>query len=148
MSDFFSNKTILLPFDYSDVATSAVDDALSMADETSRICMLHVLVPLYAISVEPGMMIDLGDDQERVDGAVKGMKEMVNNPTAAIEYEARIGDPSGEIVDYAKEIGADLIVMPSHGRTGLKRLLLGSVAERVVRHAECPVMVLRKPRSD
>ena len=147
MSDFFANKTILLPFDYSEVATAAVDEALSMSHESSRICMLHVLVPLYAISVEPGMMIDLGDDQERIESAIGGMKEMVNNPASVIEYEARIGDPGVEIVDYAQEIGADLIVMPSHGRTGLKRLLLGSVAERVVRHAECPVMVLRKPRS-
>ena len=137
MSDYFSNKTILLPFDYSDEAAEAVDEALKMG--ASRISMLHVLVPLYAISVEPGMMIDLGDDQERIDSAINGMQERVNQSDAGIEYEARIGDPGAEIVDYAKEIGADMIVMSSHGRTGVKRLLLGSVAERVVRHAECRI---------
>ena len=54
------------------------------------------------------------------------------------------GDPGHEIVKYAEEIDADLIVIPSHGRTGLTRLLIGSVAERVVRLAHCPVLVLRK----
>jgi nucleotide-binding universal stress UspA family protein len=58
--------------------------------------------------------------------------------------EVRIGDPGAEIVKVATELKAGLIVMPSHGRTGLKHLLLGSVAERVVRTATCPVLVLRK----
>lgn len=58
--------------------------------------------------------------------------------------EVRIGDPGVEIVKVATELKAGLIVMPSHGRTGLKHLLLGSVAERVVRTATCPVLVLRK----
>ena len=54
-----------------------------------------------------------------------------------------IGDPGHEITEYAEEIGASLIITPSHGRTGLSRLLIGSVAERVVRLAKCPVMVLK-----
>jgi nucleotide-binding universal stress UspA family protein len=53
------------------------------------------------------------------------------------------GDPGQRITAYAEEVGADVIVMPSHGRTGLKRLLLGSVAERVLRLAHCPVLVLK-----
>lgn len=55
----------------------------------------------------------------------------------------RIGDPGGEIAAFAEELGAELIVLPSHGRTGLRRLLIGSVAERVIRLAHCPVLVLR-----
>jgi nucleotide-binding universal stress UspA family protein len=56
----------------------------------------------------------------------------------------RIGDPGHEIADCAAEIGADLVVISSHGRKGVKRLLIGSVAERVVRLSHCPVLVLRK----
>ena len=57
----------------------------------------------------------------------------------------REGDPGLMIADYAADVQADLIVMPSHGYHGVKRLLLGSVAERVLRHANCPVLVLRRP---
>ena len=55
----------------------------------------------------------------------------------------RFGDPGHQIAQYAEEAKADLIVLPSHGRSGLQRLLIGSVAERVVRHAPCPVLVVR-----
>ena len=55
-----------------------------------------------------------------------------------------IGNPGLKITEFASENGVDLIVLPSHGNSGLKRVLLGSVAERVLRHAECPVLVLRR----
>ena len=55
-----------------------------------------------------------------------------------------LGTPGMEIADYAKDQGADLIVIPSHGYHGIKRMFLGSVAERVIRHAECSVLVLRR----
>ena len=55
-----------------------------------------------------------------------------------------IGDAGSEIVSYADRVSAELIVIPSHGRSGIKHLLMGSVAERVVRHAHCPVLVLKK----
>ena len=60
------------------------------------------------------------------------------------EIVIRMGSPAGEIANYAKEIDADLIVMPSLGKTGLKHFALGSVAERVVRIAPCPVLILKK----
>ena len=56
----------------------------------------------------------------------------------------RFGDPASEIVDFASGIAADIIVLPSHGRTGLTHLLIGSVAERVIRLAKCPVLVLKE----
>jgi len=65
----------------------------------------------------------------------------------ALESRVRRGDPSHEIVEEAKSWGADLIVVGSHGRTGMQRLLLGSVAEQVVRHAPCSVEVVRQPKS-
>jgi nucleotide-binding universal stress UspA family protein len=60
----------------------------------------------------------------------------------------QVGNPGIVISDYAKQSGAELVVMPSHGHHGLRRILLGSVAERVLRHAECPVLVLRRADKD
>jgi nucleotide-binding universal stress UspA family protein len=62
---------------------------------------------------------------------------------AGLNLKTLFGDPGMVLTDYAQEINAELIVVSSHGRTGLTRLLLGSVAERIVRHAHCPVLVLR-----
>jgi nucleotide-binding universal stress UspA family protein len=146
MSDFLANKTILVPYDFSEASTAAVDAALGMADESARFYLLHVLVPLHMITIEPGTAVNLGSESDRIEGAISRMQELINDPNKRIKFAAKIGDPGSGIVDFAKEVTADLIVMPSHGRTGIKRLLLGSVAERVVRLAECPVMVLRQPK--
>lgn len=146
MSTFFSNKTILLPFDFSDESKAAVDEALQMADDSTSLRMINVVVPIHAMAFEAGMAIDMGDEKARLNTSRKTMDELFGSRELPIQCETRLGDPGNEIVDFAKEIHADLIVMPSHGRTGISRLLLGSVAERVLRHAECPVMILRKPK--
>ena len=62
---------------------------------------------------------------------------------SSVNLEIEFGDAGYRIADHAKQLNADLIVMPSHGRSGITRLLIGSVAERVVRLAHCPVLVLR-----
>ena len=145
MPHFFSNATIVLPYDFSDAANSAIDEALSVSDDTARLCLLHVLVPVHMMSVEPGIIFDLGDENERVSAAIESMKQLIpERDGRRIEYAARIGDPGSEIVDYAKQVSADLIVMSSHGRSGISRLLLGSVAERVLRLATCPVLIVRR----
>jgi len=61
-----------------------------------------------------------------------------------LKIEVRFGDPGHEIVEYAREIEAGLVVMASHGQSALRHLLIGSVAERVVRLAHCPVLVLKR----
>jgi nucleotide-binding universal stress UspA family protein len=68
----------------------------------------------------------------------------------SVPYEHRLisGTPADAIVSLAKEVGAELIVMSSHGRTGLSRVVLGSVAEVVVRKAPCPVLILKRPKHD
>ena len=66
---------------------------------------------------------------------------MVEHDLPGVRFNDLAGDPSTTIVSFAQDLGADLIVIPSHNRGGLKRLLLGSVAEAVVRNAPCPVLV-------
>ena len=78
-------------------------------------------------------------------GAVSIEGTIVSEPKyRGVHTAVLLGEPAHGITDYAQEKGAQLIVVPSHGRTGLTRLLIGSVAERVVRLAHCPVLVLRK----
>lgn len=146
MSNFLAGKNVLLPCDFSDPSMAAIDEALGMVDETTKLFVVHVLVPLSNVSLEPGLIVDMASDESRRTTAIKHMKERISDPLDQMFFAARIGDPGSEIVHFAGEVKADMIIMPSHGRTGLSRLLLGSVAERVLRLAECPVLVLRHPR--
>lgn len=66
-----------------------------------------------------------------------------HDPAIACRHHLLHGDPATQIVQFAEDEGVDLIVMGTHGRTGLKHLLMGSVAEHVLRHARCPVLVVR-----
>ena len=85
-------------------------------------------------------------DQERHDLARKSLDKLYgNHADPRIKVECLVGDPGKEIVDLAESLRANMIIMPSHGRKGLSRLLLGSVAERVLRLASCPVLILRGP---
>jgi len=78
----------------------------------------------------------------------QGQLEQIRPVDAAIAVHHVLldGDPAAEIVGYAKEAGIDLIVMGTHGRTGVERLLMGSVAEKVLRDASCSVLVVKLPR--
>jgi nucleotide-binding universal stress UspA family protein len=81
----------------------------------------------------------------RTEQATQAIRERLKDAKYGdLHVTVLIGNPGHCIVSFAAEQGADLIVIPSHGRTGLARMLLGSVAERVVRLAHCPVLVLRK----
>ena len=147
MSNYMANKTVLLPCDFSDTSFAAIDEAFGMIDKTTNVFVLHVLRPTSSI-YEAGIIVDLTPDAQgkRSVAALKSMKERIEGPHNRTSFDVRIGDPGSEVVHFAKEIDADFIIMPSHGRTGIARLLLGSVAERVLRLAECPVIVLRHPK--
>lgn len=133
---------VLVPIDFSEESFAALIPAREFVENTSHLYVLHVLSHLHP--AEPGVMWNTLDDQTRK----KHVEETLHKRFSGSEYEesqigVAIGDPSSEIIDYAKEIDADLIVIPCHGRTGLSRFLLGSVAERVIRFAHCPVLVIR-----
>ncbi len=142
--DFFPKNAVLVPFDFSDLSVDALDKALTMVESPAQIHLLHVL-PELEIN-QPGMVWGSVDDQSRKRHVEQAIRQRLSAPQyQGIHIAVAIGDPGHEITDYADAHDIDLIVLPSHGRTGWKRVLIGSVAERVVRLANCPVLVIRQP---
>ncbi len=133
---------VLVPYDFSDEAIAAIDTALQMVAASADVRVVFAMQDLSPL--EMGEMWGTIDDQVRRDHALMAMREKLADPKYAQTTLAVVfGDPGHAITNYASENKADLIVLPSHGRTGIKRLLIGSVAERIVRYAHCPVLVLR-----
>lgn len=145
---YFENQTIVVPFDFSEPATEAIDEALELSEESTAIHVIHIVDPTpVMISLDPALPVPASYDHGRYQDALDQMKNMFESGKyAGLKIHCGIGDPGSEVAEYATSIGADLIIMPSHGRSGLGRLLLGSVAERVLRLASCPVLILRKPK--
>jgi len=138
----FSTQPIVVPIDFSDEADEAMKVALEITSEPSLVTAVHVAPPLATL--EPGVVWEMISDETRVQQLDQAFRNRYHDPRhSAIGFEVRFGDPGNEITSYAEEAKAGLIVMPSHGRTGLAHLLIGSVAERVIRFAHCPVLVLR-----
>ena len=143
-------NAILVPTDFSEYSDRAFAWAVEMADKwQASLELLHVVpTPNY-----PPMMLGEGgfnpaayegslrDDAEQQAAALAGRAE---KPGVAITTTVVIGSPFHDICKIAEQSKSDLIVVGSHGRTGLSHVLLGSVAERVVRHAPCPVLVVGK----
>jgi nucleotide-binding universal stress UspA family protein len=135
-------NTVVVPVDFSPESLAAVATALELVKNASRLHVIHVL-PILDPN-EPGAVWSQLDNDSRRAGAIQGVKEKLPEAKYAdIDVAVAFGDPGEEITNFAESLAADLIVMPSHGRTGIKRLLIGSVAERVVRLAHCPVLVLK-----
>ncbi|MFM8572426.1 MAG: universal stress protein [Pirellula sp.] len=137
------SKAVLVPYDFSMHSREAVDKALSIADSPSQVHILHVLPTFIPLAPE-GFPVEAIDDQVRMEYTQKSLNEEFADPKySQCPKEVMIGDPGMTCVERAKTIGADLIVIPSHGRSGITRLVLGSVAERVVRFSHVPVLVIK-----
>ncbi|KAB0661685.1 universal stress protein [Burkholderia sp. AU33545] len=143
-------SNILVALDGSDTSSRALDAALNLASETgARLTPVYVvdfLVPAYdTYGYDPSILIDaFREEGLRVtEDAAKRMKARDVAGTPRISNVAPAGeDVAQHIVGLAGEINADLIVMGTHGRRGFQRLFLGSVAERVLRQARCPVLMI------
>ncbi len=140
-------KTILVPTDFSEFADHALDYAIALAARLDA--KLHVVnaIGVPALGV-PELGIAL--TSTTIESAVKRSQASldalaVRHLPAKIEVLLRTGDARDIIVNTAIELGADLIVMGTHGRRGFKRALLGSVTESVIRHAPCAVLAVRRP---
>lgn len=134
---------IVVPVDFSVESQRAVATALELADGPAHVHLVHVLLPLDAAS--PGLVWGDVSDELRTQAVRKQFDQFLAEAgITGVTVVTRMGNPGLEIADYANQIGAELIVIPSHGYHGIKRLLLGSVTERVIRHAPCSVLVLRR----
>jgi nucleotide-binding universal stress UspA family protein len=140
--NWLPKQTVIVPIDFSHKSLEAVGTALTLVKEPSGVHVVHVLPDTSP--TDPGVAWSIVDKASRVRHVEQALAEQLSDDQyKGIETKVAFGDPGREITAYAEKAKADLIVIPSHGRTGLKRLLIGSVAERVVRLAHCPVLVLR-----
>lgn len=141
--NWLPKKTVVVPVDFSESSSAAIRTGLEMVAKPSDLHLLHVLVSLDAVS--PGVIWgDMTDRKRKVEAQKFFEKFLKKLKVTGVTTAIRIGDPGSEVTEYARAERADLIVIPSHGYHGLKRVVLGSVAERVLRHATCPVLVLRR----
>src|SRR5262249_35209169 len=140
----FAVHTILYPTDFSEHSRHALGPACALArDYGARVVVLHVTaVPaiVFAEGVVP-------PNPEELRAAAREQLDRLEMPGGDVRAERRLeeGDATTEILRAAQETHADLIVMGTHGRTGLGRLLMGSVAEAVVRKAPCSALTLTAP---
>lgn len=139
----FSRNTVLVPVDFSEESENSLRTSVELTGDASKVVVIHVLPPLEAIS--PGVVWGEISDESRTESVKKYAIEFLKkNGAQGAHLEVRVGSPGHEITEYSEQIDADLIVISSHGYHGIKRILLGSVAEAVIRHASCAVLVLRR----
>ena len=132
---------ILVPIDFSQDSEHAVDAAVGLAQQfQARLTLLHAIHIPEAAEVNLAAYMD--KIRSEADQSMTPRLKRVQDAGATAEAVTVVGAPSQAIVDTARDRQADLIVMGTHGRTGLRHMLIGSVAERVVRMAPCPVMVV------
>jgi nucleotide-binding universal stress UspA family protein len=143
-------KRILIPIDFSEMSLQALDYAVELGKPFgAELVAVHVVEPIYYAtpadvygpSANLGMLLD---EQQRVAAEqLAELEDRLMKRGDKIETVLDSGVPYQKIVEAAEQRKADLIIMATHGRTGLSHLLLGSVAERVVRSAACPVLTVR-----
>ena len=137
-----ARKTILFATDFSDTADAALAEAAAVAREHgAKLLILHVQGPLVAYAMTGPCYMVPETESDRLKEALSRI--VPPGQGLVCEHLLVMGDPASEIVRIARDEQTDMIVMGSHGRRGLNRLLLGSVAETVLRHAPCPVLIYR-----
>ncbi len=140
-------KRICCPIDFSDASRAAMEVAADLARRNAgELTLLHAYpIPGYtfpdgSVVASPKMMQDLADQAARHLDEWRAEAERLGAPRVAAL--TAVGEPAAEIVALAAEQKFDLLVLGTHGRTGLEHALMGSVAERVVRRARCPVLTV------
>jgi nucleotide-binding universal stress UspA family protein len=141
--------TILHPTDFSEHSEYALRLAASLArDHDARLVIVHVVMTLGPEAISYGEAVSQLQPQAYQEKLWDELRRIrPSDPEVAVEHVLREGDPPAEIIRAAEEIGAGLIVMATHGRTGLRRVLMGSVAEEVMRKAGCPVLTVKSPHA-
>jgi nucleotide-binding universal stress UspA family protein len=143
-------KKILVPIDFSDYSKKALQYTVTFAKQfNAELCLIYVIEPvIYPADLSMGQVVI---PQTEIDLSTKSRQELESLAKTEIgsllKYEIIIknGKPFMEIIETASEIDADLIIISTHGHTGVEHLLFGSTAEKVVRKAPCPVLTIREP---
>jgi nucleotide-binding universal stress UspA family protein len=143
-------KQILVPIDFSDCSLRALDLAITIAQPFgARLTLLHVVEPAVYQQNYLGIAPPLEESTQTLVEAGRERLAALSRKRVGhrlrTESLVRVGHAHSEIPDTASALSADLIVMGTHGYTGLRHALLGSTTERVVRHAVCPVLTVRLP---
>lgn len=135
--------TILFPTDFSHASDAALQHAEAIArQQQARLVILHVEEPPLAYG---GGELYYGLPEPSSERIMKMLEDVQpKDSSIAFVHKLTMGDPASEIVRIAEDEKADMIVLGTHGRTGMSRLLMGSVAEGVVRRSPCPVLVYRE----
>lgn len=140
-------RDILLPTDGSVGTAHVALQAIDLAEQYGA--TIHVL---NVVDEDIQSLVEGLSGEDRLEGegqrAVERLERMVRAHDVDVEVAVEIGDPADEILAYADDVEADLIVAGTHGRSGIERRIIGSVAERLVRHASCPVMTVQLPETD
>jgi nucleotide-binding universal stress UspA family protein len=143
----FPFNKILCPVGFDDQEGVALEASKQLGVESTTVYLLHVVSALPAMG-EPQVAKTRQDEKSSETKALTMLKELAVKRLSGVRYEtltetAFLADTGKAILAVAREVQPDLIVMPTHGRSGLARLVMGSVTERVVREALCPVLTIR-----
>ena len=142
---WYPRNNVLVPIDFSEASWEALEVAKSLAAESGQMQVVHVLAPIYPAS--PGVIWEATNLAARREAAQAALRVELEKRAISAEVHIEEGDPGWSVASLAEKLDADLVVVPSHGRSGIKRLVMGSVAERIARHAPCPVLILRRNNS-
>ncbi|PKL81576.1 MAG: universal stress protein [Ignavibacteriae bacterium HGW-Ignavibacteriae-3] len=142
-------QNILAPIDFSDYSKNALKYAVQFArDFKAKLFLVYVVEPMiYPADFSMGQIAIPSTDIDlhtRAEEELKNLAKSINSDLI-VETMIRTGKPFVEIIEAAKEKDIDLIILATHGHTGVEHLLFGSTAEKVVRKAPCPVLTLREP---
>ena len=147
----FELKRILVPIDFSDCSKKALQYAIPFARQFgAELTLLHVVQVNYYAGDFGTVDVALLEGEMRKNGQLQldSLAAEMADRDIYSKTEVRTGRTTSEIVNLARETNVDLIILATHGHTGLKHVLLGSVAENVVRHAPCPVLIVRELEHD
>lgn len=138
-------KRVLVPFDYSDRCVDAVKRALDIVPGDGTVVAAHVLSIFHPIDPDE-LSLDYSEKDYQAESENK-MREMLlaaDVHLGNVELKFAVGNAAKKIAEIASELDIDLIVVPSHGRHGVVRFALGSVAERIARLAPVPVLIVKQ----
>ena len=145
----FNIKKILVPTDYSETAGNALSQAIYMAKLNKAVIKLvHVVAPLYVAT--PNSLVSMQDNLyvtivNEASAELKKIAAKIEETNAiGVEYEVKVGNVSDEICAMAEKEKFDIIIMGTHGTSGVKEFFAGSNAYKVVNHSECPVLTIQK----